>query len=283
MAALVPGPGEVGRLVPAVSGVLQASDDAPVGVGALVLAERRRARPGEGRARLELQLVPGDVIGPGGQGLGEVGLEVVGGLAGDAEDQVDAEILEAGRARAGHQLPGLVRRGRPVEGGEEAGLERLDAEREPRDPGPPQRRQGRPVHRFGVRLDADLRPGGQEGPDPVHQGRQPARAHQRGRAAAQVHRFEGADQSGAGLALQLGEQRPEVGVAPAQRAHVDDEGAVPAARRAEGQVQVQVADAGARGHYLPPFPSSPIFSTDRNASCGTSTDPTCFIRFFPSF
>ncbi len=26
-----------------------------------------------------------------------------------------------------------------------------------------------------------------------------------------------------------------------------------------------------------------LLSTERNASCGTSTFPTCFIRFFPSF
>ena len=32
---------------------------------------------------------------------------------------------------------------------------------------------------------------------------------------------------------------------------------------------------------LPPHPS--IERTARNASCGTSTAPTCFIRFFPSF
>jgi hypothetical protein len=32
------------------------------------------------------------------------------------------------------------------------------------------------------------------------------------------------------------------------------------------------------------FPLSwPMFSTARNASCGTSTPPTCFIRFFPFF
>ena len=35
-----------------------------------------------------------------------------------------------------------------------------------------------------------------------------------------------------------------------------------------------------RGHYF--FPSL-RFSTARNASCGTSTAPTCFIRFLPSF
>ena len=32
-----------------------------------------------------------------------------------------------------------------------------------------------------------------------------------------------------------------------------------------------------------PYSSSPNSSTARNASCGTSTRPTCFIRFLPSF
>ena len=35
-----------------------------------------------------------------------------------------------------------------------------------------------------------------------------------------------------------------------------------------------------RHHF---FPSWPMLRTARNASCGTSTAPTCFIRFFPAF
>src|SRR5439155_17519724 len=35
-------------------------------------------------------------------------------------------------------------------------------------------------------------------------------------------------------------------------------------------------------HHLFPLPC-PMLSTARNASCGTSTAPTCFIRFFPFF
>ncbi len=30
------------------------------------------------------------------------------------------------------------------------------------------------------------------------------------------------------------------------------------------------------------YSSKPLFSTDRNAFCGISTCPNCFIRFFPS-
>ena len=36
-------------------------------------------------------------------------------------------------------------------------------------------------------------------------------------------------------------------------------------------------------HRISPFPQSPICSTARNASCGISTDPTCFMRRFPAF
>ena len=67
--------GEVGGLVPAVAGASSALDDAPVGVGGLVLVGsvpwRARARAG-----LDLELVPGDVVGGERQGLGQVGLEV---------------------------------------------------------------------------------------------------------------------------------------------------------------------------------------------------------------
>ena len=53
-----------------------------------------------------------------------------------------------------------------------------------------------------------------------------------------------------------------------------DEVAVAAPVRAERQVNVEVAGAHLRSSRL---------STARNASCGTSTPPTCFIRFLPFF
>ena len=66
--------------------------------------------------------------------------------------------------------------------------------------------------------------------------------------------------------------------APCSVAPADDrdEVAVAAPVRAEGKVDVEVRDAHLR-------PSCPMLSTARNASCGTSTAPTCFIRFFPFF
>ena len=82
--------------------------------------------------------------------------------------------------------------------------------------------------------------------------------------------------SNAALQLELAEHRVHVrGVLTASpdRRH---EVAVAAAMDAERHVHVEVPDVAA--HF---FPSR--LSTARNASCGTSTAPTCFIRFLPSF
>ena len=81
VAALVAGPGEVGRLVPAVAGLLETLHDAVVRVRRLVLVGRRRAVARQRRARLELELVPGQVVRAQREGVGHVGLEVGGRLA----------------------------------------------------------------------------------------------------------------------------------------------------------------------------------------------------------
>ena len=80
----------------------------------------------------------------------------------------------------------------------------------------------------------------------------------------------------AALELELGEQRVDVGAVVAVAADDGDEVAVAAAVRAERQVHVEVARAA---HLR----SLSRLSTARNASCGTSTPPTCFIRFLPFF
>ena len=78
------------------------------------------------------------------------------------------------------------------------------------------------------------------------------------------------------LELELAQQRVDVRVVLAVPPDDRDEVAVTAAVRAERQMDVQVADTA---HFLP----SPMLRTARNASCGTSTAPTCFIRFLPFF
>ena len=84
----------------------------------------------------------------------------------------------------------------------------------------------------------------------------------------------------AALELELPQQRVDVRRVLARAADDGDEVAVPAAVGAERQVHVQVART-APVHQL--FPCWPMLSTARNASCGTSTMPTCFIRFLPFF
>ena len=83
-------------------------------------------------------------------------------------------------------------------------------------------------------------PSARAGAHRVQQAGEAARAHQGRGPAAEVDRLEGPEARR--LALQLGEQRVGVRVPERERAGLDDEGAVPAARGAEGQVHVEVAD-----------------------------------------
>src|SRR5205823_3538796 len=103
------------------------------------------------------------------------------------------------------------------------------------------------------------------------------RLRERGGASAEKHRFE-LRREHAALELELREQRIDVGGVLRAPPHRRDEIAVPAAVRAERKVHVEMP--GATGHD---FFSPSRLSTARNASCGTSTIPTCFIRFFPAF
>src|SRR5215210_1624174 len=98
------GAAEVRGLVPAVAGAGERRDDAleiglqRVGLPRELLAVGVR----EARARLRLELVAGEVLRLERERLGEVGLEVGGALAGDAVDQVERDVLEAGRAQSAH-------------------------------------------------------------------------------------------------------------------------------------------------------------------------------------
>src|SRR5205823_12604021 len=77
--------------------------------------------------------------------------------------------------------------------------------------------------------------------------------------------------------LQLAHESLDVAAVLAAPADDGDEVAVAAAVRAERNVHVEVPDVPA--HRV----ESPRLSTARNASWGTSTAPTCFIRFLPAF
>ena len=84
------------------------------------------------------------------------------------------------------------------------------------------------------------------------------------------------------MVRKLREERVDVrGMLPA----APDDGhevAVPAAVRAEREVHVEVTD-GASARRAHGLRSWSRLSTARKASCGTSTPPTCFIRFLPFF
>src|SRR6185437_10048022 len=94
---------------------------------------------------------------------------------------------------------------------------------------------------------------------------------ERRRASAQVHRFERRRED-VSFELELTEQREDIARMLAVPADGRHEVAVAAPRRTEGQVDVEVSDAGCGRavHFREP---SLRFSTARNASCGTSTAP----------
>ena len=101
-------------------------------------------------------------------------------------------------------------------------------------------------------------------------------ARERRRAAAEEDRLEPRREHAA-LQLELREKRRHVPAVLLPAPDDRDEVAVAAPVHAERHVDVEVADAA---HFdRSPFRSS----TARNASCGTSTIPTCFIRFLPFF
>jgi hypothetical protein len=80
------------------------------------------------------------------------------------------------------------------------------------------------------------------------------------------------------LTVELGEQGVNVLIVPIGVTDDRHEVAVPTTRCAERQVDVQMANGCHRC-----FAPSLRLSTAKKASCGTSTAPTCFIRFFPFF
>ena len=97
-------------------------------------------------------------------------------------------------------------------------------------------------------------------------------------AATEVHRVEGAEP---GCHLDLGNDRIRIALDQVVGAGHDSEVAVRANRGAEGDVDVggvHIAEGVHGGHW-----SSSTLSAATNASWGTSTEPTIFIRFLPSF
>ncbi len=241
----------------------------------------------------------------------EVGCEVVGALPGDAVDEVEREVVEPRlpkRAEGGaHGLgPGPA-----LEDVEQVRLEALRAERHAVDAVLAQQRGQRRGDRLRVRLDGQLLRRRQRGEQPCEVGR----LREGRRAAAEEDRLGGRREQVA-LRRELLEHRVDVGPVLPPSAEDGDEVAVAAPVGAERQVDVEVLrergrwSSPPRGRREAPYRNAtgglvtgvqrlradfvPIvldpahrsasrFRTARKASCGTSTPPTCFMRFLPFF
>ena len=280
MARPLPVPAEVGRLVPAVPGLPQRVDDElEVRLHRLGLAfQLRSVRVREARARFRLQLVRRHVVGLERQGLGEVAFEVGGALARDPVDEVERDVVDSGITNGVHGAPDVVRSGNTFEHVQKVHVEALCADRHAVDTISAQ--QGRELrrHGLGIRLHGDFVRIGQRRKQALEGGG----LGERRRPAAEEDRLDPGCER-ARLQLELAQQRIDVAGVVAATADRRHEVAVPAAVRAERQVHVQVASAAHRRARAYFRAVSFRLSTARKASCGTSTPPTCFIRFLPAF
>ncbi len=153
-------------------------------------------------------------------------------------------------------------------------LERLGTERDPRHPGVSQGSRQVRRHGLGVCLDRQLARRRQrlQKPDEL------VATRERGSAAAEKDRVQRRCKR-MPLERKLCEQRVDVAglsLGPTDDGH---EVAVPAAVSAERQVDVEMPNVAHDRESRSPS----RFSTARNASWGTSTEPSWRMRFLPSF
>ena len=221
-------------------------------------------------ARLRLELVAGEVLRLERDRLGEVALEVGRALARNAVDEVERDVVEAGLPQCRHRGAHVLGARTPLERLEQVRLEALGAERDTVDAVLAEQRGQAGRDGLGVGLDGRLRGSWQAGEET----RQRGGLGDGGSAPAEEDRVDVPEQIA--LELELGEERVHIRAVLARVADDRDEVAVAAPVRAERQVHVEVAGAG---HLR----SLSRLRTARNASCGTSTPPTCFIRFLPFF
>src|SRR6202521_5500084 len=163
---------------------------------------------------------------------------------------------------------------KPFQEAQRLRLQTLHADAEPIDTGrePALDVLGGDIARVG--LERHLRPGPKaDRPNAVHQLPQLGTRQQARRAAPDEDRLERTDGMLASGHLDFPAERVDIGRNEAFEDRVGIEVAVLADPRAEGHVQVEAMDA---------FHQSRL-STAMKASCGISTLPTRFRRFFPSF
>ncbi len=176
--------------------------------------------------------------------------------------------------RSAHGTADVVRRRLPLEHVEQARLEALHAERHARHAVRTEKRRDLRSDRLRVGLDRDLVRARKRGQQPLEL----RGLGERRRPAAEEHRLDVLREQRP-LQLELREQRVDVRRVLPALPDDRDEVAVPAAVRAERQVHVEVPDVARHER----FRSESRLSTARKASCGTSTPPTCFMRFLPFF
>ena len=256
----------------------------------------------QARALLQRQLVRAHVLHAERPGLVQLLAPAFHRLAGRAEDEIHADVREARR-------PGALERRDVVRGGVGAGQrlqvlvpERLPADRQPVHAGVPQRGQRLRGQAVGIGLQADLRVRrhGEGVPRRRDQAEHVAGGQQTGRSAAEVDRRDGAPRKSRVVrrATDLVRHRVHIRRPPRRVPHHEVERAVVAACGTEGKVDVEREGRPGRCGIARRRPRSfagrtsgrvaaaahrSIFSTERKASCGTVTEPTCFIRFLPSF
>src|SRR5262249_40129232 len=183
-------------------------------------------------------------------------------------------VVESGITESVYRPSDIVRRCLSLEHLEQTWVEALSADGNARHTSCAQEPGHLDGDRLGVRLDGHL-------PGPGKRTEQPLelrRLREGRRPTAEKHRLD-LRRERVTPEPELGEQRVDIGAVLAAAPDDGHEVAVPAPVRAERKVHVQVSNVP--HSYL--RRSESRFRTARNASCGTSTPPTCFIRFLPFF
>src|SRR5215204_3919256 len=157
---------------------------------------------------------------------------------------------------------------------EKARLEALHTERYSGDASLPEPKGEFGCDRLGIRLDGHLARTWKR----AEQALEFPRLRERRRAAAEKDSLERRGKRDP-FEIELCERGIDVGGVTVVPAHERDEVAVTAPMRTERQVNVEMSHARLGAHRLSPS----RLRTARKASCGTSTEPSCFIRFFPFF
>ena len=154
---------EVGGLVPAIASAGQPVDDQfEVRLHRVRLAlELLPMRVGEARSGLRLELVTRQVLGPELESVGEVGIEIGGGLAGNPVDEVERDVVKSGIAKMVEGPPDGVRLDNTVEDLQQVRPEALHAQRDSIHTLRAQHAGQLLRHGLGIRLDGHLARGRQ--------------------------------------------------------------------------------------------------------------------------